>query len=64
MSGHSPNNAHGQRSVAAQPEDRDGTPYVPPAYAPQNPVLRWFEARLPIVGLRIRLRSPIRCRAT
>src|ERR1700678_1673431 len=30
----------------------DGSgPYVPPAYAPKNSVLRWFEARLPIIGL-------------
>jgi len=29
----------------------DGTPYVPPAYEPQNALLRWLEDRLPIVGL-------------
>jgi ubiquinol-cytochrome c reductase cytochrome b/c1 subunit len=30
----------------------DGTgPYEPPAYKPTNPVLRWLEARLPILGL-------------
>ena len=28
----------------------DGEPYVPPAYTPRHPVLRWLEARLPIIG--------------
>jgi ubiquinol-cytochrome c reductase cytochrome b/c1 subunit len=29
----------------------DGSPYQPPAYVPSNGVLRWFEDRLPLVGL-------------
>src|SRR5690242_2590284 len=51
MSGNSPHDAHGLRAWPYNLKSDDGTPYVIPSYAPQNPVLRWFEARLPVVGL-------------
>jgi len=51
MSGHTPHNAHGLRAWPYNLKSDDGAPYEAPAYAPQNPVLRWFEARLPVVGL-------------
>ena len=51
MSGNSPNNAHGQTFWPHNLKTESGAPYMPPAYAPQNPVARWFEARLPIIGL-------------
>jgi ubiquinol-cytochrome c reductase cytochrome b/c1 subunit len=32
-------------------KDDNGALYEPPAYVPQNGVMRWMEARLPLVGL-------------
>ena len=49
MSG--PKEAHGLSAWPYNLKDENGADYTPPAYVPPNGVLRWFEARLPIVGL-------------
>ena len=55
MSGSSSDKTHRASGLHTWPHNLkradDGTPYVPPAYQPQNGVLRWLEDRLPIVGL-------------
>ena len=49
MSG--PKEAHGLSAWPYNLKDENGNDYAPPAYVPPNGVLRWFEARLPLVGL-------------
>src|SRR3984893_15198227 len=55
MSGSSSDKTHRGSGLHTWPHSLtradDGTPYVPPAYEPQNALLRWLEDRLPIVGL-------------
>jgi len=55
MSGSSSDKTHRPSGLHTWPHSLkradDGTPYVPPAYEPQNAMLRWLEDRLPIVGL-------------
>ncbi len=50
MSGHSPDKS-GHIGWPHNLKNDDGTPYVQPSYVPPNGILRWFEARLPIIGL-------------
>src|ERR1700750_1053113 len=50
MSGHSPNKS-GHIGWPHNLKEDDGAPYVQPSYVPPNGVMRWLEARLPIVGL-------------
>jgi len=55
MSGSSSDKTHRPSGLHTWPHSLkradDGTPYVPPAYEPQNAMLRWLEDRLPIIGL-------------
>jgi ubiquinol-cytochrome c reductase cytochrome b/c1 subunit len=51
MSGNSPNNAQGHTSWPHNLKTESGAAYEAPVYVPQNAVMRWMEARLPLVGL-------------
>src|SRR5437762_11731445 len=51
MSGNTPHDAHGLNAWPYNLKSEDGSLYVPPSYVPPHPVLHWFEARLPLVGL-------------
>ena len=54
MSGSSTDKTHGTSDLKAWPYNlkrEDGSPYEPPTYKPPNAILRWFEDRLPIMGL-------------
>ncbi len=50
MSGHS-NDALGPKAWPYNLKTDSGAPYEIPSYRPTNPVLRWLEYRLPLVGL-------------
>ena len=49
MSG--PKEAHGLRAWPNNLKDENGNDYTPAAYVPPNGVMRWIEARLPLIGL-------------
>ncbi len=50
MSGHS-NDALGPKTWPHNLKTDSGAPYEIPSYKPTNPVMRWLEYRLPLVGL-------------